>query len=32
MTEIREAIDKHCYKEYKHNMLASMAAGETGGK
>ncbi|CVI67994.1 Queuine tRNA-ribosyltransferase [Clostridiales bacterium CHKCI001] len=32
MTEIREAIDKHCYKEYKHSMLASMAAGETGGK
>lgn len=32
MTEIREAIDKHCYKEYKNNMLASMAAGDTGGK
>ncbi|MCI6675359.1 MAG: tRNA guanosine(34) transglycosylase Tgt [Clostridiales bacterium] len=32
MTEIRKAIDKHCYKEYKNNMLASMAAGDTGGK
>ena len=32
MTEIRKAIDKHCYKEYKNNMLASMATGDTGGK
>ncbi len=28
MTEIRQAIDNHTYKEYKCNMLASMEAGE----
>lgn len=28
MEEIREAIDNHCYKEYKNNKLASMEAGE----
>ena len=28
MTEIRQAIDDHTYKEYKCNMLASMEAGE----
>lgn len=28
MTEIRQAIDNHTYKEYKCSMLASMEAGE----
>lgn len=28
MEEIREAIDNHCYKEYKKSKLTSMAAGE----
>lgn len=31
MKEIREAIDNHCYKEYKNSMLASMEAEKTGG-
>ena len=28
MEEIREAIDNHCYKEYKKSKLSSMEAGE----
>ena len=28
MKEIREAIDNHCYKEYKKSKLSSMEAGE----